>query len=119
VDTLIAVDLDTGLAPWRQIRDQLAASIDGGGLAPGAKLPPIRRLARDLGIAPGTVARAYRELETAGRIRTGRGAGTVVVGPGGPPPSPVLHGAAHAYAAAARGEGATLDEALAALRAAW
>ena len=44
----------------------------------GSRLPTVRRLADDLGIAPNTVARCYRELETAGVIETrGRG-GTIV-----------------------------------------
>lgn len=73
----VSVDARSGLAPWRQIHDQLTALVDAGDLAAGARLPAIRRLARDLGVAPGTVARAYRELEAGGRVRTARGGGTV------------------------------------------
>ncbi|MGX5183111.1 GntR family transcriptional regulator [Streptomyces avermitilis] len=41
----------------------------------------MRQLAADLGLAPGTVARAYRELEAAELIRTRRGAGSRVAAP--------------------------------------
>lgn len=44
----------------------------------GERLPPVRQLARDLGIAPCTVARAVQELEQAGLVQTRRGGGTTV-----------------------------------------
>jgi DNA-binding transcriptional regulator YhcF (GntR family) len=77
----ILVDPDNGVPPWRQIKDQLVRLILAGELPIGAQLPSIRQLARDLGLATGTVARVYRELEatgvlrTAGRGRTARGRG--------------------------------------------
>ncbi|WP_329624597.1 aminotransferase class I/II-fold pyridoxal phosphate-dependent enzyme [Streptomyces sp. NBC_01255] len=60
----------------------VAASVERGvaegRLAPGDALPPVRRLADDLGVSPGTVATAYKELRQRGLIVTrGRG-GTVV-----------------------------------------
>jgi DNA-binding transcriptional MocR family regulator len=47
-------------------------------LPPGTRLPPVRRLAGDLGLAPNTIARAYRELERDGYIETGGRHGTYV-----------------------------------------
>lgn len=73
--------------PYEQLRRQIALAIDGGQLATGTRLPTVRQLAGDLGIAPGTVMRAYSELEASGRIATRRGAGTTVIGRGDLPPS--------------------------------
>lgn len=64
--------------PYEQLRRQLVALIEAGTLGEGARLPPVRQLAADLALATGTVARAYRELEKAGLLRTRRGAGTTV-----------------------------------------
>ncbi|MFI7597919.1 GntR family transcriptional regulator [Actinoplanes sp. NPDC049681] len=64
--------------PYEQLRRQLAALMDSGALTGGTRLPPVRQLAGDLGLAVGTVARAYRELEAAGLLITRRGGGTRV-----------------------------------------
>ena len=100
----VTVDTRSGLAPWRQIHDQLAALVDADDLGPGTRLPAIRRLARDLGVAPGTVARAYRELEAGGRVRTARGGGTVTAArtPGSATPGPGAVAVAEPAPASAR-----------------
>lgn len=74
----IEVDLGSGVPPYEQIRLQVLAHVSAGRLGPGDRLPTIRTLAADLGVAPGTVQRAYRELEGAGVVRTRRRTGTVV-----------------------------------------
>ncbi|MDY6055614.1 GntR family transcriptional regulator [Micrococcus sp.] len=74
----LEVDLRSPVPPFEQIRAQVAAHVGAGTLAPGSALPSVRTLAADLGIAPGTVARAYRELEAAGVVQTLRGRGTRV-----------------------------------------
>lgn len=76
----ISVDLGSATPPYEQIRSQASSLIALGTLAPGTRLPTVRSLAADLGIAAGTVARAYRELEQAGLIETRRRNGTVVAG---------------------------------------
>ncbi len=76
----LAIRLDAGdpTPPYEQLRRQLALAIDSGQLSPGTRLPTVRQLAGDLGIAPGTVMRAYSELESTGYLATRRGAGTTV-----------------------------------------
>jgi DNA-binding transcriptional regulator YhcF (GntR family) len=54
------------------------AGIADGSLIAGTKLPAVRVLAADLGIAPNTVARAYRELEADGILETRGRNGTVI-----------------------------------------
>ena len=81
-------------------------------LRPGSRLPPIRQLSRDLGLAAGTIARVYRELETAGWVTTARARGTVVAEPTThPDPATVLRAAATEFAALARDLGADADTA--------
>lgn len=68
------------MPPYEQVRQQLEQLIRSGALAPDERLPPLRQLAGDLGLAVGTVARSYAELESAGLVRSRRGAGTRVSG---------------------------------------
>lgn len=80
------VDHHSGTPPFEQVRAQVAALVASGELASGARLPTVRALAGDLGLAVNTVARVYKELEadglvvTEGRrgtfVRSGRTAGT-------------------------------------------
>ena len=56
-------------------------AIAGGELSVGARLPSVRTLAGKIGIAPGTVARAYRELEMSGLLDTRGRHGTFVADP--------------------------------------
>jgi GntR family transcriptional regulator len=87
----ITVDLEDGTPQYEQIRRQVAALIAIGALAADDRLPTVRALAADLGIAPGTVARAYRDLEQAGVVTTRRRVGTVVTaGRRDPGRTPVL-----------------------------
>lgn len=77
---MIDLDPTSATPPFEQIRSQLAAHVETGALQPGDRLPTVRRLAEDLGVAANTVARAYRELEQSGVIETrGRG-GSFVTG---------------------------------------
>lgn len=66
----------------RPISDQIVIQIQErvatGALGPGHRLPPVRRLAEQLDIAPGTVARAYAELERLGVVITEGARGTRV-----------------------------------------
>jgi GntR family transcriptional regulator len=75
---LLTVVTDDVIPPYEQLRRQLAQLIGSGALAPGQRLPPLRQLAADLGLAVGTVARTYRELEADGLITARRGGGSRV-----------------------------------------
>lgn len=75
---ILTVDPGSAIPPYEQIRVQIEAMVATGTLASGDRLPSIRQLAHDLGIAGGTVARAYNELEQAGLVVSRRRTGTVV-----------------------------------------
>lgn len=75
---MITLDPSHPSGPAEQIRGQLTALIQSGELVADLKLPPVRQLAGDLRVAPGTVAKAYKDLEEAGLVRTGRANGTRV-----------------------------------------
>jgi DNA-binding transcriptional regulator YhcF (GntR family) len=60
---LVGIDPSSSVPPFEQIRVAIADQARSGGLPAGTRLPTVRRLADDLGVAPGTVARAYKELE--------------------------------------------------------
>lgn len=64
-----------------QIVKQLTHLIDSGKLQPGDQLPAVRELAQDLRVNFNTVARAYRQLDSAGKISTQQGRGTFVSEP--------------------------------------
>ncbi|WP_417217289.1 GntR family transcriptional regulator [Arthrobacter sp.] len=76
--TSITVDLEGAVPPFEQIRRQIASLIAIGELAPGDRLPTVRALAADLGVAVGTVSRAYKELEGSGVLQSRRRLGTTV-----------------------------------------
>ncbi len=77
---MITVEIDAASAVpvYEQLRAQLVAMIATGTLPAGMPLPPIRQLANDLGIAPGTVVHTYDALEREGLIHRRHGRGTFV-----------------------------------------
>lgn len=105
------MDARSAVPPFEQVRAQLAARISEGTLVVGTRLPPVRRLADDLGLAVNTVARAYRELEAAGLVET-RGRGGTVVTAAGDESRARLQVAAEAYARVAHDSGVDVDSAL-------
>ena len=78
---LLMLDPSSSTPPYEQVRTQIVAAIEDGSLGPATQLPTVRRLARELGLAVNTVARAYRELELAGLVETRGRQGTFVAGP--------------------------------------
>ncbi len=80
----IHISPSNGVPIYRQIVDQVKHLIASARLVAGDELPPIRVLAQQLIINPNTVARGYRELETAGLLTKRQGAGTYVSDRGSP-----------------------------------
>src|ERR1019366_6638301 len=78
------ISANDGVPIYLQIVNQVKYLVASGRLAPGAEMPPIRVLAEQMLINPNTVARAYRELETAGIVVKRRTAGTFVSDAGAP-----------------------------------
>lgn len=101
-----------------QVREQIRGLIATGQLAAGERLPSVRQLAHDLGIAPRTVAKAYKALQSEGVLETRTGGGTRVGSAATPTQLPVVE-AARSYSAACREAGADFDEAVRVLRAVW
>ena len=120
---VLDVDVSSAVPPYEQIRSQISDAVALGLLERGGRLPTIRQLAADLGLAPGTIARAYRELEAAGLIVSRGRHGTFVAGRHTTPPAPErrrrIAAAAASFALEARrlgiDSGAALDAARAAL----
>jgi len=80
----IHITSNDGVPIYRQIVNQVKYLVASARLSPGDELPPIRVLAEQLLVNPNTVARAYRELETAGVVTKRRTAGTYVSQGGSP-----------------------------------
>jgi DNA-binding transcriptional regulator YhcF (GntR family) len=119
---ILEVDAASPLPPYEQIRMQIRALIDADVLRAGDRLPPIRQLAGDLGLATNTVQRAYRELETDGSV-VARGRHGTVVAPRTPATTPVVADAvldgATVLARRARHAGLSLDDLLHTVRVAF
>jgi GntR family transcriptional regulator len=75
---VLRIDMSRPIPPYEQLRAQLTALVAAGQLSAGSQLPSVRQLAGDLGLAPGTVARAYSELEVDGVLVTRPRGGTYV-----------------------------------------
>jgi GntR family transcriptional regulator len=109
----IRVNPESAVPPFEQVRQQIAVLIRFGALSPGQRLPTVRQLASDLGLANGTVARAYQELEAAGLVITKRAAGTRVAPAQATSPesrSEALLALAHEFVAAGRQLGVQDEE---------
>jgi DNA-binding transcriptional regulator YhcF (GntR family) len=116
-DLTLTVDTQAGTPPYEQIRVQVIEAVRTGALVPGDKLPTVRRLADDLGLAPNTVARSYRALEQDEVIETRGRLGSFVAATGDAQHRQVQL-AAVVYADRVRSLGVPADEALAIVRAA-
>ncbi len=114
---MITINAASSTPPFEQVRSQLAEQIQSGRLPVGARLPTVRGLALQLGLAANTVARAFGELEHAGLVHTRGRAGTTVSA-AGDVGKERASAAAREYAATVRSLGLPDDEALHIVRAA-
>jgi len=112
----IALDASLPEPPFEQVRSQVARRAASGDLPAGTKLPTVRALATQLGIAVNTVARAYKELEADGVVVTEGRRGTFIAAPQAPAD---VEAAAAAWAATARRAGLTLAQAQRLVASAW
>ncbi len=78
----LRLDSLSDVAPFEQVRRGVVALVASGELVAGAKLPTVRALAEQLGLAANTVAKAYRELESDGVIETRGRNGSFVLASG-------------------------------------
>jgi DNA-binding transcriptional regulator YhcF (GntR family) len=112
------VDPSSDRPPFEQLRSQIARRSASGDLPPGTRLPTVRALAADLGLAVNTVAKAYRALEQDGVIVTDGRRGTFVASAPAAGTADAEQAAA-AYAATARRLGLGLADATRLLERAW
>ncbi len=112
------ITLSGSAPPTDQIHDQIRGLVATGRLAAGERLPSVRQLAQDLGVAPGTVAKSYRALEAGGFVVSRAGSGTRVSPTASATPLPVME-AAQRLARASVNAGTDLDDTIRILRAVW
>lgn len=113
---MIRVDLADRTPPYLQIRAAILEAVGTGELADQDRLPTVRQLAGDLGVAPGTVQRAYAELEEDGVLESRGRRGTFVRRSGTRPPGPSsLESAAQRFVAEAEALGMSAAESIAAV----
>ena len=119
----LRIDPSDATPIWSQIEEGMRRLVASGALKPGAPVPSVRDLAKDLRVNPATVAKAYQRLTDAGILTVRRGDGTYVAE--SPPPvsraerSRTLRDAAVRYASLAATLGVTPEEAAEALASAW
>lgn len=77
---MIHLDFRSAQPIYEQIVTQYKYLLLQGFLKKGDSIPSVRKLAMQLGITPGTVAKAYREMEQQGLVETVRGKGAFIAG---------------------------------------
>ena len=107
----LGIDAASGVPAFLQLRAQIIEQVRSGALKPGMRIPTVRALAAELGIAPNTVAKAYRHLEEDGILET-RGRNGSFISPQGGAAERKAQEAAVAYAERMRQLGIKPAEAL-------
>jgi len=106
----LRVDIKAGTPLFDQLRTQVIDGVRTGALPPGTRLPTVRDLAGQLGLATNTVARAYRELELAAIVETRGRFGTFISRID--PTDAAMAAAANEYVDVARALGLTKSDAM-------
>jgi GntR family transcriptional regulator len=119
---MLRVDSSLPLPVYEQIREQVVRMVTAGTLSPGTRMPTIRQLASDLGLAKGTVAKAYALLEEAEVLVTRGHRGSFVRSP--PAGGSTIDHESHAtlaenYVVATKQLGVDLESAVAEVERAW
>ena len=113
----LRLDESSPVAKNVQLHTQIQEAVKSGELAAGTKLPTVRALAEQLGVAPYTVARVYRQLEDLGVLET-HGRNGTIVSTFGDDSQQQAQLAARAFADRIHALGVSADEALALAKAA-
>lgn len=109
----LTIDHDAVEPAFEQVRRQITAGVHDGSLPSGHKLATVRALAEQLALAPNTVAKAYRALESDGIIETRGRNGTFVAS------RETGEAAAVVYVRAAQDQGLTAEQAVRLVRKLW
>ena len=78
MDTIFRVDPTLEVPIYQQLVDKVRSGVRMGNLLPGQQLPTVQELSQSLGIARGTIKRAYDELEHLGVLEKIQGRGTFI-----------------------------------------
>lgn len=74
----INLNPESDVPVFQQIHDEIVLAIARGQLSDGDKLDPVRRVAKDIGINPATVKKAYDLLVSEGLVETAGRSGSIV-----------------------------------------
>lgn len=74
------LDLQSRTSIYQQLKEKILRLIMAGAIGPGDPLPSVWVMARELGINPNTVAKAYQDLEKSGLIYSVAGKGSFISG---------------------------------------
>lgn len=74
----ITLNPESDVPVFQQIHDEIVLAIAHGQLSDGDKLDPVRRVAKDIGINPATVKKAYDLLVSEGLVETAGRSGSIV-----------------------------------------
>lgn len=78
MDMIFQINAELDVPIYQQLVDEIRAGIKRGSLVPGQQLPTVQETAQQLGVAKGTIKRAYDELEHQGLLEKIQGRGTFI-----------------------------------------